>query len=915
MPNTQIVGYDESIQSSFNVGSPWVLFTSDINIVNKGSTNFITGLDTDIQDTNLVLLSFQEGNLLSFTEQWGSGSSEDAANVSFKFLDPEMKILPRLFKHTEKRLYNSFKNRIHQTLKTKPKSEISLEYRANANKEKLEDTYGEETGLTLVEQQKLLEDFITPSSLTNTYGEDKAPIIYMAYGMGTDPRKATPFRKVAITKFVMSQDSGDNGTVEMTAVFPPEDSRKVGTIFPDVTRTYSHQGTQSLASRPAVAAVPILRADVRDPRESRRGLIPSNRPDLNILNGKYIKDIEFSNVLLITSLLENLYQKYLIQTQPTRSNYRPFIFISPLAIQKFSDIIVTEEDRLEIESAADQAALRLHVIATILRKCGIQLVPERFLPNLSYISSTGRRRRGQRADEKVQTWYLVMYENPFASRGITDPAQTVYESLSELYSQLGINEVRMEGSQLVNAPNASKPTPLLEKTHAKAFVKQLCEKKFPGRDDILHNEYAIQTDIVAEVVGQRKVRASQYDGRGFGDELKVLLFGKDIYEDFLRIARTETNFNEIDVESVEKYDIEIFADSVITHALIYPVAPTFSLEALRLYEEEVVGHFLSTNNNVAEVLRYSNAYKFLFGSNGLKTDYREYLFTVSEVAGQKYKPITDDSLNIPDEFGVGIYQGLKPWLDMLPIFVANKDNANVYEVLNQEKNLQYATLVTAFSLFKGHAIKDLGDIITGPDASSVSWDESRTEEIIQSVVRNSFTNNVTLATALKGAQQVLAGDDAKTLADKNSIESKLRSTIQTLIDFTKEETVKANNLDVKKIDYDEFTMLQVFLQGLSNQVSIINIKTVPFFNINFPLWITKPVLFLNHTNFHAFVNNKIPPKGFLSGIYIITGYEHTIDKTDCHSKFFLQRHAMGTDALSGLIKKITEGEGKAPASS
>ena len=161
----------------------------------------------------------------------------------------------------------------------------------------------------------------------------------------------------------------------------------------------------------------------------------------------------------------------------------------------------------------------------------------------------------------------------------------------------------------------------------------------------------------------------------------------------------------------------------------------------------------------------------------------------------------------------------------------------------------------------------------------------------------------------------MSGGDAKALADKDSIESRLRSTIQTLIDFTKEEVVKANSLDFKQIDYNEFTMLQVFLQGLSNQVSIINIKTVPFFNINFPLWITKPALFLNHTNFHAFVNNKIPPKGFLSGIYIITGYEHTIDKTDCHSKFFLQRHATGTDALSGLIKKAEEGQSKTPASS
>ena len=62
MGNTVFVADNKA---SFNVGAPWVLLTSDPDIINLSVQTPIDELD-DIS-SDYVLLSFQEGNLLSFT--------------------------------------------------------------------------------------------------------------------------------------------------------------------------------------------------------------------------------------------------------------------------------------------------------------------------------------------------------------------------------------------------------------------------------------------------------------------------------------------------------------------------------------------------------------------------------------------------------------------------------------------------------------------------------------------------------------------------------------------------------------------------------------------------------------------------------------------------------------------------------
>jgi hypothetical protein len=89
-------------------------------------------------------------------------------------------------------------------------------------------------------------------------------------------------------------------------------------------------------------------------------------------------------------------------------------------------------------------------------------------------------------------------------------------------------------------------------------------------------------------------------------------------------------------------------------------------------------------------------------------------------------------------------------------------------------------------------------------------------------------------------------------------------------------------------------------------VSILNIKTEPFFNLVGPFIYGKPCLFLNHSNFHAFVNG-IPTRGFLSGLYILTGYEHSISSSECHSKFDITRNVLATANMKSYLGKGTKG--------
>ena len=901
MGNTVFVADNKA---SFNVGAPWVLLTSDPDIVNLSVQTSIDELD-DIS-SDYVLLSFQEGNLLSFTEKYSSsdGDGGKEANVTFKFLDPDMLIIPKLFRNTRAKIFQGLFQKLQEGM-TPGASIYGADFRDLSFYGKtIKDYFGENgEDLTVDQQLALIARRVDPKTLEEILSDNSIKL-YLSYGIGSDPAKQSPWRQIAITKFVMNQDSNDNATIDMVGVFPPQEIHEQGGLDEELTAEYVTGSKSSPLNRGSyMAAVPILKATTVNQRAANYTPIPPRRRDLTILGGRLLndkRDVEFNNISLITTLLENLYQQYLINTSPSEPNYRPFIFLSPLVNVKFAKILGEQKNKLsEDERKLQDITFDLNIIANILEKCGILLVPGNVSKGIYQVSTNTR---GYNADSEELIWYLALNREPFKRQGSFNPRAFVYESISELYSQLGITTVRMEGSQIINKRLSDAiTTPLLNPTHKKAFIQQFCEPK-DGQPDVYENRYGLSIKGETKKVSAGTVTRQRTANYRFlvQTPVEVEVFN---YEDIYKVDLDSSNFD-ININEIEKYDIEVYSDAAITHYLITPICPSYSLEVLKVYEEEVLKNFAYANKNIDPLLRYSNAHKFLSNQSKDSSSYRQYLIKVANSLNLDKKGLGKDLLNIPDDYGVGLFSDLAPYLENIPVFIANRDNANVYEVVNQEKDLTYTTLLNSFSLFQGQALNSFTEIINGKDTSSLSLGpEDKLHELVEDVVTNSFSNNVTMVTMLQGIQSSLGTSE---FSDTQDVKSLIASGVQNIIDVAKEAVKNANELTDKSIDYDELTMLMVYLQALSNLVSIINIKSDPFFQISFPFWIMKPCLFLNHTSFHALVTNRIPTRGFLSGIYMITGYEHTIDSGDCYSKFYLQRHSTGTDAISNLKINIEQ---------
>ena len=132
-----------------------------------------------------------------------------------------------------------------------------------------------------------------------------------------------------------------------------------------------------------------------------------------------------------------------------------------------------------------------------------------------------------------------------------------------------------------------------------------------------------------------------------------------------------------------------------------------------------------------------------------------------------------------------------------------------------------------------------------------------------------------------------------------SIDMLSRTIFESVKRQTKKIIEESQYITDREIDYAGVTAHLNYIQSLSNNVATVSVKTVPFFNLVEPLILGKPCVFLNNTNFHA-LTRGIASKGFLSGIYLISDYEHTISSSECYSKFSIQRQPLATEVMLNI---------------
>jgi len=885
-----------------NVGSPYVLLTTLEKVMETGSTNPL-----DWENPNEVILTLQEGNLISFSEK--KGSEHDSANptVLIKFLDPEMIFLPRFFDQSIIRLYRSYFNQlnIRSSMPYKTKERGIVEANARAK------THYEATQIVAKEEGREQEADFEPLVVSSTFGEnliqkftDKDPALFLKFGNGVGVESI--WRRFLLTAFFISQDSANNMEITIQLSEAPLDAaeyrlamsaKAAGVLLPG---NYENLwGKIKDDDFKGATGVPILKL----------GHIPKTQ------SGKYIIDVIFYAEDLLISLLESLYQKFLLYHNPT---VLPFVFLSPKIPNLIKTRINAEVERqikpalatgtvqegevpyrtdermaraeLDSKTVTGPTLTRYEVLQAILKRCNIDIVKDIDLAGPNPDETTVWKKEDKDELFPTTTYYLKL---PFPTSYVGSAEAYVQESIRNLYTILNLEE---GGYPLDLWPGL--PMNITSTQHKRLFLDQFCEKG--GYSDVTEispifgkeiivgetfnylNEYAIPR-LISE--GRERSYKRKYDRANLPEPRGP-------------IVKTSNNLkgrHVVPAESLSGLAIKVYTDNVIGNGLIAPMTVGVSENIIDAYVNELRGPFATS----PEAIRYSNAYKFLFGSEGPQgnklTHIKDYLKAYNSLFGGSKK----------DDFDYKDLGGTHAWMGRdinIPIFISNKNfsylsesvkPSNVLEIISSERNISFQKLLDSFNIVKTSAIGKFGYILRQKKADWPEFDEKEFDRSIESMYRKAYKNNASTHTLLLA----LAGLPDK--IDKTKVDDVVKGFFQELKIETKSSVEKSQHLKGKRISYAGLTAHLNYIQSLSNNVATVAVKTLPFFNLVDPFVLGKPCLFLNNTSFHA-LTRGIPPKGFLSGIYLISNYEHNISNGECFSKFDIVRQALPTIIMQRL---------------
>lgn len=847
----------------FNVGSPFVILTSNPAVLEEeNNSSFKSGVDPT--DPNTVLLTLQEGNLISFTEK-NSKETNGKPQIFLKFLDPEMTILPRLFDHNALSVYRGLFNKLASGAETKT---LKVEVPSTSKKTKK----GSDTSDT----EFVINNEFTVSASTDASGNQVVnifdeTIMYLTYGMGNDYRKVSPWRKVKLTSFYISQDTTDNAVVELTMAYGALGNAEGKSGALSLQSAYnslkpSLVGRSIQSASEATVAVPIMRVQTL-PTNSNLYL-GSTTATSQFLNYGGINKILEDQTPLILSLLENLYQKYLLSHRKGDFKYFPFVFLSPkvgVELKNYLDTILKAHDDAGITDAEIFPELyKLNILKKILNSCGISII------NGKPPSVGGSRK------VREETLYLTINHSPGE-----DPEVWVMESLRKLYSALNITDGMSPMGRIGN--EFGQPLHITDIQHKKLFINQFCERT--ASENGYLNKYALKKSDVEKTRTRTQRRTYGYGGAS-------TTVNEEVLESYtvLEISKEEHNVTLFDT-ALESGDTEIkvFTDAVIGDGLIMPLCPNLSLATLEVYIETLQGSLRIRDKDDL----YCNTYKFMFDYRKTKEPFLDYIYNTHKLF--RYgDALTPEDIGLPSDFDIGRDAKIKAVIDQIPLFICNRENANVLEVTSTEKGVGFAKLIDVFSLVESGILATLKGVVDGEEVVTLEDFDERFDEVIQESLDVAYRRNPTIYSMLLSMSRTLGKSDDELDKAALPLFEGIRKEVKKLVS-------ESLSLQERGISWTGMTAAMGYIQKMSNTIAVCSIKTLPFFNYTAPRMLGKTCLFLDHSNFYALTRNR-PTKGFLSGIYLIDSIEHIISRNECTSKFTIFRQELATGVLNKFIQ-------------
>ena len=862
-----------SIESQYNIGSPYVVLTSDMEIVD-GTKDFTP-------DPKTILLSVDNGSLISFSEKFDPNSSSEAPHsIVLKFLDEEGTFIPRLFQNSILNKYKTFLDKVAETVGSdeyKAKVMAVGEKRAlptldvdgtgfdwfEASKDLLNSSQNNNTNdanrtatsttipkfeETNAEREKREADEDIGVDLNEVYSDSVLSHLdlFVTYGYGHDSDNKAPYRKFRITRFVVVQDDTGNSQVSLTLV--PSGPQAEQELTEEKTVVSSNAKTR--ANSGTLITVPIAKAaisnyDAASQARLNRGNNGVEIPDSHYFRLGTVNNFELDNTECILNCLENLFQRVLLDASTDKRRERPYVFLSPRlipAMKKKSEEYAST--KLFFQGYGDYTKNILTKIIgykELLSRCGIEFVSE-ILPSdksvRRYVRSGGKRNGGRNQYLPIETLSMGLSYDPTKYPTCID---YIYSVIKRLYEECDLPIGMFAGSR---------PVDLSNKDHALAFVKASHTEE---EDKLWSDDYLI------ELKGSNKIERD--DKNTYGSNFKI----DETYQ--------TSGF----------YNLYVLTDHEIGTGLITALPPSFQSKVVKEYVKQVK----EISKDSAE--QYCNVNKFLENIqdyiNSLKNIYPDI---------EKGNKIND----LPDEFAIRQLGIVESVLETIPKFVFNLQHSNVHSVIFEENNEALAQLSKTFQILSKKIRQSYSEVIFGGDGpQTVEFDEDLFDELILKAVLSGDESNANIRTLLKSLA-IETGQEYTENSNLIQFYEQIKEVIKTAIE-------QSNYTTELEISYASMAAYLYFLQSMSNTISLAQISTHPNFSKVAPRWIKQPALFL-HRNLAFRDSIRQSTQSYVSGIYLIIGYEHVITSSECYSKFNLMRLASASDEFNKLTPKGEE---------
>lgn len=854
-----------SIESQYNIGSPYVVLTSDMEIVD-GTKDFTP-------DPKTILLSVDKGSLISFSEKFDPNSSSEAPHsIVLKFLDEEGTFIPRLFQNSVLNKYKTFLDKVAETV---GREDYKAFIKSPAEK-KIEDLEIVLSQFDLpsadpaddlpknpettppskppTDATKLFKERLQKNDAVSVYDLDKLYNdsvlshldLFVTYGYGHDSDNKAPYRKFRITRFVVVQDDTGNSQVSLTMV--PSGPQAEQELTEEETAVPSNAKTRANAG--TLITVPIAKAAIVPYNEARQSRIKLNNngqeiPDSQHFRLGMVNNFEWENTECILNCLENLFQRVLLDASTDKRRERPYVFLSPRLIpaikKKAAEYASTQ---LFFQGYGDQTKSTFHKIIgykELLSRCGIEFVSE-ILPSdkkvLKYVKGGGSSGGGGNRRLPIETLSMGLSYDPTKYPNCID---YIYSVIRRLYDECDLP---------IGMYAASRPVDLSNKDHALAFVKASHTEE---EDKLWSDDYLI------ELKGSNKIERD--DKNTYGSNFKI----DETYQ--------TSGF----------YNVYVLTDHEIGTGLITALPPSFQSKVVKEYVKQVK----QISKDSAE--QYCNVNKFISNIedyiNSLKNIYPDI---------EKGNKIND----LPDEFAIRQLGIVESVLETIPKFVFNLQHSNVHSVIFEENNEALAQLSKTFQILSTKIRQSYSEVVFGGDGpEKLEFDEELFDEIVVKAILSGEESNANIRTLLKSLATE-TGQEYTENSDLIELYDQIKETI-------KEAIEQSNYTTELEISYASMAAYLYFLQSMSNTISLAQISTHPNFSKVAPRWIKQPALFL-HRNLAFRDSIRQPTQSYVSGIYLIIGYEHVITSSECYSKFNLMRLASASDEFNKLTPKGEE---------